>query len=352
MPTWPKPILTGNSPSLSATRSVPSLSRQPIQLPSLFMGASMTLPLLRRRPPMPTLLSVSHHLAYLSSIGLGLLTPLFPDTADSADSAPIATAIARGLAAGHTPERPGYWLHLTGTGMLMWYDARHGRFGEAPVPEQTYRDVDDIDKLVLEIPDEAIHRKVDKIVQAANSDSVRVAIIAPPAIYDQGSGQVNTRSIQVPDLVRATLNHGFGPIAGAGLAEWDNVNVQDLGDLYVKLADATQDPSKQSNEEIFGRNGYFFALGGTHKWSDVTRWIVEEATKHGSLAEPVTRAVSLEEVTQWEGIANVSWGWNSKSVAQRAKKYLGWEPKGRPLRDVIAGLVDDEAKLLSLKSKA
>lgn len=42
------------------------------------------------------------------------------DTADSADDMPSAKAIAKGLAAGHTAEKPGYWLHVCGTGMLQW----------------------------------------------------------------------------------------------------------------------------------------------------------------------------------------------------------------------------------------
>lgn len=42
------------------------------------------------------------------------------DTADSADDVPSATAIAKGLAAGHTTEKPGYWLHVCGTGLLLW----------------------------------------------------------------------------------------------------------------------------------------------------------------------------------------------------------------------------------------
>lgn len=272
------------------------------------------------------------------------------DTADSADSAPSATAIAKGLAAGHTPEKPGYWIHLSGTGILMWYDFKHGRFGEAPVPEQTYEDVDTIDK-ILSIPDEAIHRDVDKIVQGASSDSVKVAIVSPPTIYDTGSGEVNTRSIQIPDLVKATLTRGFGPYIGTGLTEWDNVNVHDLADLYVKLADATQDSSKQNDKEIFGLNGYFFAEGGTHKWSDIARWAVEEASKQGYISEAATKSVGIDEVKDWPGVANLSWGANSKGVAQRARKYLGWEPKGQSIKDLIPAFVAAEAKALGLTPK-
>lgn len=46
------------------------------------------------------------------------------DTADSADDVPSATAIAKGLAAGHTAEKPGYWLHICGTGLLLWVRTR------------------------------------------------------------------------------------------------------------------------------------------------------------------------------------------------------------------------------------
>lgn len=42
------------------------------------------------------------------------------DTADSSDNVPSASAIAKGLAAGHSKEKPGYWIHISGTGILQW----------------------------------------------------------------------------------------------------------------------------------------------------------------------------------------------------------------------------------------
>lgn len=162
---------------------------------------------------------------------------------------------------------------------------------------------------------------------------------------------MNTRSIQVPDLVKGTLEKGFAPIIGAGLTEWDNVHIDDLGDLYVKLVEATQDPSKQDDKEIFGLHGYFFADGGTHLWSDVARWAADQASKQGYLPEPITKTATLKEVLQWDGISNISWGRNSKGVGQRARKYLGWQPKGTPLRDTIADVVSFEAQALGLTPK-
>ncbi|KAI0149964.1 NAD(P)-binding protein [Hypoxylon sp. NC0597] len=256
-------------------------------------------------------------------------------TADSADNVPSAKAIAKGLAAGHTAEKPGYWIHLCGTGILTWYDAKHKRFGQAPLPEERYHDIDDIER-ILSLPDEAIHRDVDKIVIAANeSPAVKTLIVGPPTIYGQGRGPVNQRSIQVPGLIEFTLKNGFAPIQAPGLTEWDNVHIRDLGEFFVLAVEAALDPSKNSNPEIFGPKAYFFLENGVHKWSDVAKWVAEEATKQGLLPEPVTKEIDIPQ-----------FGANSKSVAARAKKYLGWTPKNPSLKDEIPAAVTYEAKRL------
>ena len=263
---------------------------------------------------------------------------------------PGATAIAKGIAAGHSVEKPGYWIHLTGTAILTWYDVQHQRYGEAPLPEQRYHDIEDIQRLVT-IPDGAPHRNVDKIVQGAISDSVKVAMVCPPTIYGTGHGAVNTRSIQVPDMVLNTLEKGFAPIVSPGLTEWDNVHIWDLADVFLKLVNASQNPLLRTNPEIFGLNGYFFAENGAHRWSDVARWIAEEASKQGYLPEPLTKFVTQKEVEQMEGIGGPSWGLNSKGVAQRARRYLGWDPKHGTLREGIPDMITQEARARGVSPK-
>lgn len=272
-----------------------------------------------------------------------LLTPRL-DTADAADHAGAATAIAKGIAAGHSADRPGYWIHVSGTAILMWHDIQGGRFGEGPIPEHTYRDIDDIDRIVT-LPESAPHGGVDKIVREAASDVVKTAIVSPPTIYGTGSGTGNTRSIQVPGLVYNTLDKGFAPIAGAGLTEWDHVHIDDLGEFFVKIAEASQNPSLKSNPEVFGRSAYYFLENGIHKWSDVARWIAQAASKLGYLPEATTKTVTQQEAAELRGVAVLSWGWNSHGVAQRARKYLGWQPKGESLKDHVASLVPREAAL-------
>lgn len=205
-------------------------------------------------------------------------------------------------------------------------------------------------KLVT-LPDYAHHRNVDILVQETISDAVRVAIVCPPTIYGEGSGPVNTRSIQVPDLAKATLKEGYAPVVGKGETEWDNVNIDDLADLFLRLLDATQNPSKSKNPEIFGLHGYFFASNGVHRWSDVSQWILDEAAKQGYLSGAATKTVSLTEAESSCGVAAPSFGRNSKGIPQRAEKYLGWQPKGADLRSTIAETVAEEAKALGLTAK-
>lgn len=149
-------------------------------------------------------------------------------------------------------------------------------------------------------------------------------------------------------MVNATLEKGFAPIIGAGLTEWDNVHIDDLGELFVLLVEATQDPSKNTNPEIFGLNGYFLAENGSHKWADVAKWIAEEASKQGYLPEALTKSVTQKEVDLMDVPSTPSWGRNSKGVAQRASKYLGWKAKGKSLKEEISPLIQPEATALGL----
>lgn len=56
------------------------------------------------------------------------------DTANSADDVPSAKAIAKGLAAGHTADKPGNWLHICGTGMLQVVRTHLSLFSFSPPP--------------------------------------------------------------------------------------------------------------------------------------------------------------------------------------------------------------------------
>ncbi|KAH7208256.1 hypothetical protein BKA60DRAFT_599336 [Fusarium oxysporum] len=271
-------------------------------------------------------------------------------TADSSDHQGAAKAIAAGLRATHSSSNPGYWIHISGTGILCWYDMDNKRYGEAPLPEQAYNDLEGVDK-VTSLPDTAFHRDVDKVVldeAAKDPSAVKVAIVCPPTIYGTGRGPANQRSRQIPGLTETTLEKGFGPIIGAGETEWDNVHVHDLSNLILLLSERAASSDKQSDEqEIWGPKGYFFAENGKHKWSQISALIAKEAKKQGVIDSDETKVLDVDEAQKKLGFQALSWGLNSRGEAKRATKFLGWKPVGESLEQWIPESVQIEAKRLN-----
>ncbi|TXC04536.1 hypothetical protein FocTR4_00000173, partial [Fusarium oxysporum f. sp. cubense] len=271
-------------------------------------------------------------------------------TADSSDHQGAAKAIAAGLRSSHSSSNPGHWIHISGTGILCWYDMDNKRYGEAPLPEQAYNDLEGVDK-VTSLPDTAFHRDVDKIVldeAAKDPSAVKVAIVCPPTIYGTGRGPANQRSRQIPGLTETTLEKGFGPIIGAGETEWDNVHVHDLSNLILLLSERAASSEKQSDEqEIWGPKGYFFAENGKHKWSQISALIAKEAKKQGVIDSDETKVLDVDEAQKKLGFQALSWGLNSRGEAKRARKFLGWKPVGESLEQWIPESVQIEAKRLN-----
>lgn len=139
--------------------------------------------------------------------------------------------------AAHDASQPGFYIHTSGTGILLWDDVSKGVFGDAS--DRIYNDLEGVSE-VTSLPDDAPHRKTDKMVLATGAehgDVAKVAIVCPPTIYGLGRGSDNKRSHQVPELARVTLEKGHGVQVGAGKTFWSNVHVHDLSDLYVKLVE-------------------------------------------------------------------------------------------------------------------
>ena len=222
--------------------------------------------------------------------------------------------------------------------------------GEAP-HQAPYDDLDNVSALT-DLPDSAIHRNVDKVVLEAGtaySDVLKTAIVCPPTIYGPGRGPGNKRSKQVYTLASATLKLGKAPQLGTGLTEWDNVHVHDLSDLLVLLVEAAVGNKSDVANELWGGKGYFLAESGYHVWGVVAKQVAEAAYKAGYIPRPEVETVSVDKAKDIAGLEALSWGLNSKGFAKRARKFLGWSPKGKSLEEEIPDIVDAEAKLLGLK---
>ncbi|KAF2653896.1 NAD(P)-binding protein [Lophiostoma macrostomum CBS 122681] len=279
-------------------------------------------------------------------------------TADASDHEGAARAIAQGLASGHSKESPGFWLHTGGTGILCWEDSKHDRLGERS--DKEYNDWTGVDELT-NLPDEAFHRNVDKIVLEAGTqraESVRTAIVCPPTIYGKGRGPSNTRSRQAYELAKLILTAHYIPIIGSGKARWNSIHVADLADVFVLLTEAavssqtptpTQNPNPSAtqaptspDQDLWGAKGYYLVENGEHVWADLARLMGKKAHALGLTGSLQERSLEKDKAIQQAGFEAVSWGLNSRGKAERARRVLGWKPHRAAIEDEVEGILRDE----------
>ncbi|CAG8938044.1 unnamed protein product [Penicillium salamii] len=273
-------------------------------------------------------------------------------TADSSDHVGSANAIARGLVEGHTPDRPGFWLHTGGAGILTYFDSEVKKvFGE--LDTKVFDDYDGVDELV-NLPPAAFHRNVDEIILSTgitHADSVKTVIICPPTIYGQGRGPASGRGRQVYELASFILKEQYCPRIGHGLSRWNNIHVHDLSEVFELLVQAALDTSRRNDPEVWGSHGYLLTENGEHAWGELSETIGREAHKQGFLkgSTPELRDWSMDEALQSSaGFEAASWGMNSRGTASRARKVLGWKPNKPSLNEEIPNIVRAEAARLGL----
>jgi len=213
--------------------------------------------------------------------------------------------------------------------------------------DKVFNDFEGVSELV-NLPAEAFHRNIDEIVLdvgTRHADSIKTAIICPPTIYGQGRGPISGRGRQVYALTSFILEQKVCPRIGRGLARWNNVHVHDLSSVFQLLAEATTDPSRQNDAEIWGANGYFLTENGEHVWGELSTLIGSEVHRQGFVDNrPETEELSYDEaVKSSAGFEAASWGLNSRGSAVRAKKVLGWKPREQSLEDEIPAIVRSEA---------
>ncbi|KAI6784576.1 uncharacterized protein J7T54_006621 [Emericellopsis cladophorae] len=274
-------------------------------------------------------------------------------TADSSDHEGAAKSIAKGLVEGHSADRPGYWLHVGGTGILTYFDSEVKKsFGEPD--DKVFNDYDGVEELT-NLPSAAFHRHIDEIVLSTGTqyaEKVKTAIVCPPTIYGQGRGPGSGRGRQVYELTTFILKEQYCPQIGRGLSKWNHVHVQDLSTVMNLLVKAALDPSRKDDAQIWGPEGYFLTEIGEHTWGPLSEAIGKEVQKQGlsNKGQLGTEGMSYDEaVKSPAGFEAASWGMNSRATAIRAKKVLGWQPKEHGIYEAIPEIVQSEASRLQLK---
>lgn len=270
-----------------------------------------------------------------------------------------AEAIVKGISSRSTP---GYYIHTSGTGILtvndgellqpamghshikpvlMVFAVRAGR--EGLDSDEVYDDWENVSK-VTSLPDDAWHRKVDKIVLAAPSN-VNTAIVCPPTIYGAGRGPGNTVSDQCPYMASSFIKGGRAFQVGEGKNKWTEVHVHDLSALFVLLVEAA---AAGGGEATWNEEGYYFAENGEFVWGDIAKEIAREVKKQGYMESDDLLSYDVEKANTMTPFGGMKWGFNSRCRAIRARKLLGWQPKGAPLLSEIPDLVHVQALKLGV----
>ncbi|KAG2067904.1 NAD(P)-binding protein [Suillus decipiens] len=237
-----------------------------------------------------------------------------------ADDLPAAKAILLGLKQRHDEtDKVPILIHTSGTGVLA--DDAAGNYAT----DKIYSDLDI--PMIESLPKTQPHREVDiEVVAADQKGYVRTYIVSPSTIYGIANtplvklGIQNPYSLQIPSLIKASIDRKQGGVVGKGLNLWPNVHIDDIATLYTTIFDAAM---KGPDEAGHGREGFYFGANGEHRVGRISEMIAEllYEMKVGKSPEPTT--FTEEELRKYFGGPYI--GSNSRVRAERAL-LIGWKP--------------------------
>ena len=172
------------------------------------------------------------------------------------------------------------------------------------------------DSIYETLPERAGRLAIDRKVLAAAHRGVHSIVIRPTLIYGRGRG-AHKDSVQVPKMIAVAHKHGAPRHVGRGLNIWSHVHIDDVVELYLL---ALQHAPAGS---------LFYVESGECAMRTITEAI---GRVQGKPAQdwPVEQAF-----LEWGAAAYTSFGSNSRVRADKARKMLGWQPKGGTLLDEI-----------------
>lgn len=226
------------------------------------------------------------------------------NTANSDDSFAV-DAIIKGLARSNKP-----FIHTSGTSVVS--DRALGEYGAAVFNE---------DSPYEPLPERMMRVAIDRSVLKSAQSGVRAIVIRPSLIYGRGHG-LNPHSVQIPRLIELARKSGVARHVGRGLNVWSNVHIDDVVDLYLLALDSAPACS------------LFYAENGEAPWKTLASAIGRLLGYGGETKDwPIEDAIR-----EWGAGALTSFGSNSRVRADKARRMLGWSPKGPPmLEDVEHG---------------
>ena len=243
-------------------------------------------------------------------------------------------------------DSPSFLLHLGGTGIVAdWRSDDH----RGELNPKVWSDIDDIDA-IWSLPDNAMHRNVDKIIQAAaeqHGNNLKTAIICPPDIYGPGKGLARSQSVYFPTFYAESVKLGQTFYANSGKNSRSWVHIDDLMTVYRRLVESA---ANGGDGKDWGKDGYYFCSSQEATQYDMAVAAGKIFKKHGVLENEEPKQLSVDQVNgmlshyKVPGLALYMYAANSRTRADRANKVLGYEPRAPTIWETM------EADLLAYKN--
>lgn len=160
---------------------------------------------------------------------------------------------------------------------------------------------------------------INKRVLSAAQQNVHSIVLCHSLIYGQGHG-IHAESIQVPGLIQLAKKTGRASYIGKGENIWSHVHIDDVAELYLLAI------------ENAPAGSFFYVENGEASMKTVVEAISRILGMNGQAS-----SITIDEAIQAWGseAAHFAFGSNSRVEATKARKLLGWNPKGRRLLEEI-----------------
>ncbi|KZT66771.1 NAD(P)-binding protein [Daedalea quercina L-15889] len=243
----------------------------------------------------------------------------------NSDDLPAMIALLKGLRKAYetTGQLP-ILIHTSGTGEIA--EPVQGK----RAAEIVYSDVN-IEQM-KSIPPTAFHRNVDLAVIGADEQGyARTYIVIPGIVYGIARGPVfeagisKPISINIPGLIKASLDRKRSGMVGPGKAVWPYVHIDDVADEYIVLFDRIlTDPQSAGH----GWEGYYFGENGHNSFYELGRAIGQALVDLGLADDAEPTSFTDEELAKyWGSVTAGSYsGTTCRCSADRARA-IGWNPK-------------------------
>jgi nucleoside-diphosphate-sugar epimerase len=207
---------------------------------------------------------------------------------------------------------------LAGSGNSSF--TRAGRASSATWPLASAGDaIYEDDTPIRPLPGKVARVAIDRLVLDSARNGVRAVVVCPTMIYGRGHG-LHQESVQVPRLISLAKKHGAGRHVGRGENIWSNVHIDDLVPLYVLAFEKAP------------AGAFYYAENGENSYRELAE-AISRMLGFGGRTQPMPIDEAVAEFG--EVGAQFSYGSNSRVRAVRARRELGWAPKGRTLLDEI-----------------